>query len=68
MTPNRKLVCDFLDLPTHVQFEIARELGLSLTDSIPQADNTDLFTLWLREAKERGQLEQFRTLVERNTD
>lgn len=60
---NREMVAAFLDLPTHDQFAIARDLGFSYFET--QADNTETFTIWFREAKERGQLEQLRTMIER---
>lgn len=63
MLPKRKLVCDFLDLPTHVQFAIAKELGLATPEI--QADNTEAYREWFRECYLSGRLDKLRELVDR---
>lgn len=62
----REMVYTFLELPTHVQFQIGRELGLSQHET--QANNTETFTQWFREARERGLLEKFNEAIQRERD
>lgn len=62
---NREMVCGFLELPTHVQFEIGRDLGLPPLEW--QADNTEGFRIWFQQAKERDLLETLRNRVEGET-
>ena len=63
MSPNRKMVYDFLGLPTHVQLEIGKELGLPDLEEI-QADNSKAFIEWFKLAKEHGELERLRAAIE----
>ena len=60
----RQLVYDFMDLPTHVQNKIARELGLG-----EQGENEidpDAHKRWFHEIKLKGEgFEKLRELVTR---
>lgn len=62
-SPPRRLVEHFLDLPYHVQMEIARALGLLQEEDKDQQD-AELFRLFFRRATERGKLSDLWDAVE----
>ena len=64
-SPPRRLVQHFLDLPKHVQMEIARALGLLHDEDKGQPD-AELFRLLFRRATESGKLSGLWDAVEKN--
>jgi hypothetical protein len=64
-SPPRRLVQHFLDLPKHVQMEIARSFGLLHDEDKGQPD-AELFRQFFRLATERGKLSELWDAVEKN--
>jgi hypothetical protein len=64
-SPPRRLVQHFLDLPKHVQIEIARALGL-IHDADKDQPDAELFRLLFRRATESGKLTDLWDAVEKN--
>ncbi len=64
-SPPLRLVQHFLDLPKHVQMEVAHALGL-IHDQDTGRPDAELFRLWFRRATENGKLADLWDAVERN--
>lgn len=63
MTPGRRLVYDFLNLPYHVQMAIGRELELVDVGETFTKNDKEMFVSWFAKAKREGKLDSLREKV-----